>query len=73
MENKTADIIHETRKLHISRKGSGHNAQHQAAEKLAQCTFPHMQTDYETQLKASRDVRWQLYITRLNLLFFICS
>ncbi|XP_008782706.2 uncharacterized protein LOC103702166 isoform X2 [Phoenix dactylifera] len=56
VENKTADIIHETRKLHIRRKGSGHNAHSQAAEKLAQHIFPQIQTDYETQLKASRDV-----------------
>lgn len=57
VENKTADIIHETRKLHVRRKGSGHSAQNQAAEELAQHTFPQIQTDYETQLKASRDVR----------------
>ncbi|KAG1338916.1 hypothetical protein COCNU_04G012220 [Cocos nucifera] len=56
VENKTADIIHETRKLHVRRKGSGHSAKNQAAEELAQHTFPQMQTDYETQLKASRDV-----------------
>nr|XP_029124166.1 uncharacterized protein LOC114912622 [Elaeis guineensis] len=33
MENKTADINHETHKLHIRRKGSDQNAQNQATEK----------------------------------------
>lgn len=50
VENRTADIIQETRKLQIRRKGSGSSAQNLAAD------LPQMQADHETQLKASRDV-----------------
>ncbi|THU57981.1 hypothetical protein C4D60_Mb03t09310 [Musa balbisiana] len=56
VENKTANIIHETRKLSIRRKGNAATMQGQAAEKLGQEYIPQIQTDYETQLKASRDV-----------------
>ncbi|WOK95886.1 hypothetical protein Cni_G04593 [Canna indica] len=56
VENKTADIIHETRKLNIRRKGNASSMQGQTAEKFAQQYIPQIQTDYETQLKASRDV-----------------
>lgn len=54
----TADIIQETRKLNIRRKGSGSNSnqQNEAAGKWNQPYLPRTQTDYETQLKASRDV-----------------
>uniref|UniRef100_A0A0A8XZA9 Uncharacterized protein n=1 Tax=Arundo donax TaxID=35708 RepID=A0A0A8XZA9_ARUDO len=60
VENKTADIIHETRKLNIRRKGAGSNTQGEAAQKLAQRYLPQNPLDHETQLKASRDVRWQM-------------
>ncbi|XP_058110772.1 uncharacterized protein LOC131253677 isoform X2 [Magnolia sinica] len=54
VENKTADILSETRKLHIRRKGGSSNAQNEATNS------PHqqlqMQTGQEMQLKASRDV-----------------
>ncbi|KAJ4804577.1 heat-inducible transcription repressor [Rhynchospora pubera] len=54
----TADIIQETRKLNIRRKGSTSNSnqQNENAEKWSQPYLPRTQTDYETQLKASRDV-----------------
>ncbi|KMZ63475.1 hypothetical protein ZOSMA_408G00180 [Zostera marina] len=51
VENRTADIIQETRRLNIGRKGNGSDfsdQQHNAANRI--------QTEYETQLKASRDV-----------------
>lgn len=69
MENRTADIIQETRKLQIRRKGNGSGAQNLATD------FPQMQADHETQLKASRDVRWQMCIRRINeiiLRMFVC-
>ena len=69
VENRTADIIQETRKLQIRRKGSGSSAQNLAAD------LPQMQADHETQLKASRDVRWQMCIRRINeiiLRMFVC-
>ncbi|URE26440.1 hypothetical protein MUK42_16789 [Musa troglodytarum] len=56
VESKTADIIHETRKLNIRRKGNAASVQNQAAENLGQRYTSQIQTDYETQLKASRDV-----------------
>ncbi|XP_072959463.1 uncharacterized protein [Typha angustifolia] len=56
VENKTADIIHETRKLNIRRKGNASNLQNQTAGNFTQRNLPQTQTDYETQLKASRDV-----------------
>lgn len=66
MENKTANIIHETRKLNIRRKGNAATMQGQAAEKLGQEYIPQIQTDYETQLKASRDVRWLMCIAEMG-------
>ncbi|XP_020268652.1 uncharacterized protein LOC109844056 isoform X2 [Asparagus officinalis] len=54
MENRTADIIQETRKLNIRRKGSG-PGQNQATDTSAQ-HFTSIHADHETQLKASRDV-----------------
>ncbi|CAL9133183.1 unnamed protein product [Musa textilis] len=56
VESKTADIIHETRKLNIKRKGNAASVQNQATENLGQRYTSQIQTDYETQLKASRDV-----------------
>ena len=73
MENRTADIIQETRKLQIRRKASGSSAQDQSTDTLAPNTFSQIQTDQETQLKASRDVKWQLCITGLcRKKFCIC-
>ena len=51
VENKTADIIQETRKLQIRRKGGGLEDQ-----PMMQTTLAQNQTHHETQLKASRDV-----------------
>lgn len=61
VENKTADIIQETKKLHIRRKGSGpgsSDAQNQVSPAAAYGPWQQqqMQTNQETQLKASRDV-----------------
>ncbi|XP_062180876.1 uncharacterized protein LOC133885218 [Phragmites australis] len=56
VENKTAGIIHETRKLNIRRKESCSNTQGEAAHKLTQIYLPQNPLDHETQLKASRDV-----------------
>ena len=71
VENKTADIIQETRK-HIKKKSGGSVAQYQtpnSGSNMESQTQPptqtQMQTGLELQLKASRDVRWQLYISRL--------
>ncbi|RWW48106.1 hypothetical protein BHE74_00045846, partial [Ensete ventricosum] len=66
VESKTADIIHETRKLNIRRKGNAASVQSQAAENLGQRYTSQIQTDHETQLKASRDVRWQMCITEMG-------
>uniref|UniRef100_A0A0D9WF61 Uncharacterized protein n=1 Tax=Leersia perrieri TaxID=77586 RepID=A0A0D9WF61_9ORYZ len=56
VENKTADIIHETRKLNIRRKGAGSTTQGEPAQRFTQRNLPQNPLDYETQLKASRDV-----------------
>ncbi|XP_021303070.1 uncharacterized protein LOC8061277 isoform X2 [Sorghum bicolor] len=56
VENKTADIIQETRKLNIRRKGAGLNTQGEAGHKILQRHLPQNPLDHETQLKASRDV-----------------
>ncbi|WOL06830.1 formin-3 [Canna indica] len=56
VENKTADIIQETRKFNIRRKGDPVSMHNQPVEKLGQQFIPLIQTDYDTQLKASRDV-----------------
>ncbi|XP_057971891.1 uncharacterized protein LOC131160328 [Malania oleifera] len=62
VENKTADIIQETRKLQIRRKGGNFEAQNQVSgvnsslqQPLFQPAQPQIQNQ-ETQLKASRDV-----------------
>jgi len=60
VENKTADIIQETRKLNIRRKGAVSNTQGEAGHKLTQKYLPQNPLDHETQLKASRDVRLQM-------------
>lgn len=63
VENKTADIIQETRKLQVKRRGNNFETPNQAPNvnnQWQQPTEPQIQTNPETQLKASRDVRWQL-------------
>lgn len=74
MENRTADIIQETKKLQIRKKDSSSDRQNNASMSGARqqpLLGPHMQpqaqTDLETQLKASRDVRWQLCYTGLAI------
>ncbi|CAM8897629.1 unnamed protein product [Rhodiola kirilowii] len=61
MENKTADIIQETRKLQIRRKGRNSETHNQISGahttwQPLQPAQPQIQTTQETQLKASRDV-----------------
>ncbi|KAK3021197.1 hypothetical protein RJ639_046616 [Escallonia herrerae] len=64
MENKTADIIQETRRLQIRRKGiNPEEEQHQVSgvhhqwqESTMQASQPQTHTSPETQIKASRDV-----------------
>lgn len=63
MENKTQDIIQETRRLQLRRKGSGFEEQNHTSgsnnpwqQPSVQSTQPQLQTNQETQLKASRDV-----------------
>ncbi|XP_009598141.1 uncharacterized protein [Nicotiana tomentosiformis] len=64
VENRTADIIQETRKLQIRKKDGSSVPQNNASNISGTCQQPltrtHMQpqtqTDLETQLKASRDV-----------------
>ncbi|XP_024982108.1 uncharacterized protein LOC112518589 isoform X1 [Cynara cardunculus var. scolymus] len=54
MENRTAGIIQETRKLHIKKKSGIPETQRPSSN--VGSTKPEMQTDVEIQLKASRDV-----------------
>jgi hypothetical protein len=69
VENRTADIIQETRKLNIKKK-TGNPVESTASNigttrqlpKMHAHTQPQMQTDTEIQLKASRDVRLQMCI-----------
>lgn len=78
VENKTADIIQETRKLQIKRQGNNSESQYQASNyannswqqpQIQPTQQPQIQTNHETQLKASRDVRWQLcYCVCLTML-----
>ncbi|PIN20826.1 hypothetical protein CDL12_06493 [Handroanthus impetiginosus] len=64
VENRTADIIQETRKIQIRRKSGTSRSQNQASNldslrqqpALQAHAQPQMHTDLETQLKASRDV-----------------
>ncbi|XP_038980812.1 uncharacterized protein LOC103716692 isoform X2 [Phoenix dactylifera] len=56
VENRTADIIQETKKLQIRRKASGSSSQDQPSDTLAPDNLSQIQTDQEIQLKASRDV-----------------
>ncbi|KAJ7961033.1 Heat-inducible transcription repressor [Quillaja saponaria] len=59
METKTADIIKETRKLQIKRKGSSpedSNANNSWQQSRVQPAQMQSKSNHETQLKASRDV-----------------
>ncbi|XP_051134552.1 uncharacterized protein LOC127253821 [Andrographis paniculata] len=64
VENRTADIIQETRKIQIRKKSGNSGSQNQASnlgslrqQHLMQTHVqPQMHTDLDTQLKASRDV-----------------
>lgn len=66
MENRAANIIQETRK-HVKKKPSRFEERNKGLNQhnpLQQPqTLSQMQSEQEIQLKASRDVRWQLYIT----------
>lgn len=58
MENKAADIIQETKKLQIRRKSGSFSARNPPADLSASnYLYPNL-NDHETQLKASRNVRW---------------
>lgn len=69
VENRTADIIQETRKLQIGRKSGSFHVRNQPTEFAASnYLYPDM-NDHETQLKASRDVRLQMqWLRRPNFL-----
>lgn len=56
VENKTADIIQETRKLQIRRKGTNSEEQNHVSSLNSQWQQSSIQTNHEDQLKASRDV-----------------
>ncbi|KAL3639897.1 hypothetical protein CASFOL_014865 [Castilleja foliolosa] len=64
VENRTADIIQETRKIHIRKKNDSSRSQNQFSnpdglkqQPVAQThAQPQIHTNLETQLKASRDV-----------------
>lgn len=78
MENRTADIIQETKKLHIRKKDSSSIPQNNASMSgahqqplLRAHMQPQTQADLETQLKASRDVRWQLCNTGLAITYHV--
>ncbi|GFP80513.1 hypothetical protein PHJA_000194700 [Phtheirospermum japonicum] len=60
VENRTAEIIQETRKTQLKKK-SGSSISQSQGSKLGSLRQRVMQTntDLEMQLKASRDVRWQ--------------
>lgn len=65
VDKKKQDIIQETRKLQNRRKGSNDIEQNQYSDVHTQLQesrtqLKQKQADQETQLKASRDVRWQL-------------
>ncbi|KAK9159358.1 hypothetical protein Scep_005932 [Stephania cephalantha] len=56
VENRTADIIQETRKLNIRRKGNNFQTKLQPPVVSTPTHLHQMETEQETQLKASRDV-----------------
>lgn len=66
VENRTADIIQETRKIQIKKKDRNFDVQNQNSNIYGQRqqlsvqthTQPQTPADLEIQLKASRDVRW---------------
>jgi len=66
MEKRTADIIQETQKLQIRRKSGSFSARNQPTDiSASNYLYPNL-NDYETQLKASHDVRWQMCIVGLH-------
>lgn len=72
MENRTGDIISETKKLNIRRRGATNSVTSVIHQPTVidfvgqrQPVSQTVQADQETQLKASRDVRWQMCITGL--------
>lgn len=75
VENRTADIIQETRKLNIKKKSSIPESQSASSnggsgkqlQQMHTQTQRYTQTDIEIQLKASRDVRCQPCITGLHI------
>ncbi|XP_049372548.1 uncharacterized protein LOC125837487 isoform X1 [Solanum verrucosum] len=80
VENRTADIIQETKKLHIRKKDSSSIPQNNASMSgahqqplLRAHMQPQTQADLETQLKASRDVRWQLCNTGLAITYHVVA
>lgn len=81
VENRTADIIQETRKLQLRKKGGLSEAQNQSSSnynvrqhpQMQTRMQPQMETDLEIQLKASRDVRLQLCITVIMKFSCICG
>lgn len=65
MENKTSDINQESRNMHIRNKGTNQEERIQASgirnpgeEPLGNSAQPRKQSNQQTQLKASRDVRF---------------
>lgn len=74
MENRTSGIIQETRK-HIRKKPGISATQNQGIKQphVQAQVQPSVQNDQELQLKASRDVRWQLYVTGLYCMFGLPS
>ncbi|KAL3328083.1 hypothetical protein AABB24_035638 [Solanum stoloniferum] len=77
VENRTADIIQETKKLHIRKKDSSSIPQNNASMSgahqqplLRAHMQPQTQADLETQLKASRDVRLQWQWLQKQSFFF---
>lgn len=87
MENRTADIIQETRRIRLRKKNESSSSQNQGSSfgtlrqqpMMPGRTQPQTHMDSETQLKASRDVRCQLCSTGCNqitifyMLTFLCS
>lgn len=59
VENRTADIIQETKKLQIRRKGGNLNLQN-VDSSSGNLNSPMSPAEQENQLKASRDVRCPL-------------
>lgn len=56
MESKTADIIHETKKLQIGTKTESFDTANQPMYTMASTNLAQNEAEYETQLKASQKV-----------------